>query len=63
MRRQTPFGMRTQIGLVAAVFATAALANEVLRDAVKMKFQAPALMEIPESERDAELKYQRSLRR
>ena len=55
--------MRTQVGLVAAVFATAVLANEVLRDMASMKLQAPALMEIPESERDAELKYQRSQRR
>lgn len=56
-------GMRAQIGLVAAVVATAVLSNERLRDALSMTLQAPALMEIPESELDAELRYQRSKRR
>ncbi|KAJ1493591.1 hypothetical protein T484DRAFT_1878958 [Baffinella frigidus] len=51
------------VGLVAAVVATAVLSNERLRDALSMTLQAPALMEIPESELDAELRYQRSKRR
>jgi hypothetical protein len=54
--------MRAQ-GFLAAVVATAALANERIRDTLSSALYAPALMEIPESELDAELKYQRAQRR
>lgn len=54
--------MRAQ-GFLAAVVATAALANERIRDTLTSALYAPALMEIPESELDAELKYQRAQRR